>query len=675
MPIDIRATVYCSLGNTVISGNVSDSYLQGAGLVKTTGQVVLGGVYAPSIGQDVQFGYYQNGILGRIPRALKVLSYFADPFRNETTVELGDILVYSENRKPPLENPTAADENSDIPCEVLGQAIIPISASYVFQECLTALGITATGYNLTNKFSVEEFDMTDGYISVMDQLLVSECQFGYIDENGILVVKSFNDAGGTGPSLNQSDLIDVAGIGSGELPGDAVAVNYTSLKLKPPDELESEESIAEKNWEYELETVTNSDVEMDTVNNLEVVTYTFKNYEIRETHNKYDSWNRKIEAITDIKKSIIVANPSYVESAYSFNLVNIWDYEYTQGYVENFKRGVNTIEVVEREERYWKYTTKAVGTTDGCQYQEASEDEDLGSVKEEEYYLYQTKMGIAAAMNLPSYYYGYFNSSTNPVTLFTPDYTDASYCTKKQLIEYESVPITTTQQKIDGKKTDVESETTKTVTTDWVAQLFTKEGQQLYAALTASNIRYDNQEDGVDLSSDFDVLIERASMLVVENVRTENYYGANFGMQVRPTTAERTNAANQKEDPTESTSEVEWVTGSETSTNVIEFDLPYAPDDEITWNESTGYGSIPSDAAAKAKAYGDIQNRLLYGNRYGVNIQISVNLLPSRPFDPIYINATGIMGQYRVNGTNWAFDRDGIVASVDALFWGAVGAS
>lgn len=675
MPIDIRAKVYCSLGNTVISGNVSDSYLQGAGLVKTTGQVVLSGIYTPTIGQDVRFGYYQNGVLAGIPRALRVLSSFADPFRNETTVELGDVLVYNENRKPPLKSPSATEENPDIPCAVLAQAIIPISAGYVFNECLAAIGITSTGANLTNKFSVDEFDMSSGYISVIDQLLVSENQFGYINEEEVLVVVDYNTAGGgTGPVFRDDDLIDVASIGSGELPGDAVAVNYSSLRLKPPDELESVESQAGKNWEYEFETTVNSDTKIDTYNNLSIRTYSFKNYEKRETVNTYDSWNRKVKALTTIKKSIIVANPAYVESAYSFNLVNVWDSEFTKKYVASFKAGVNTIEVTEKEERYWKYTTKAVGGTTGCRYQEASDKGDIGAVKEEEYYLYQSKMGVAGAMNIPSYYYGYFGSSTSPVRLFTPESSSANILTRKQLIEYEAVPITTTKQKIDGKKTDVESETTKTVTTDWVAQLFTKEGQQMYAQLASRNIRY-GEQPGADLPGDFDTLLKRASILVVENKRTENYYGANFGLQVRPTAAERSNAANSKEDSTESVSEIEWVTGSDQSTNVITFDLPYAPDDEITWSAAIGFRSKPSNAASKARAYGDVQNRLLYGNRYGINMQISPAILPSRPFDPIYLNATGIMGQYRVNGTNWAFDSEGIVASIDALFWGAVGSS
>jgi hypothetical protein len=37
------------------------------------------------------------------------------------------------------------------------------------------------------------------------------------------------------------------------------------------------------------------------------------------------------------------------------------------------------------------------------------------------------------------------------------------------------------------------------------------------------------------------------------------------------------------------------------------------------------------------------------------------------------VQANGLTAQYRANGTSWAFDSNGIVASVDALFWAAVG--
>ena len=115
--IDIRANVYCSLGE-VISGSFSDTYAQGAGLIKTRGQVVLNGIYRPETGTVVEFAWTRNNVASRIPRKLRVLSLFADPYTRTTTLQLGCILSFYENRKPAPTNPTSQAENPEVPCDV-----------------------------------------------------------------------------------------------------------------------------------------------------------------------------------------------------------------------------------------------------------------------------------------------------------------------------------------------------------------------------------------------------------------------------------------------------------------------------------------------------------------------------------------------------------------------------
>jgi len=60
MAIDIRATVTCSLG-TLISGSISDDYIQGSGLVKIKGSVEISGTITPAIGTVVTFSYITSG--------------------------------------------------------------------------------------------------------------------------------------------------------------------------------------------------------------------------------------------------------------------------------------------------------------------------------------------------------------------------------------------------------------------------------------------------------------------------------------------------------------------------------------------------------------------------------------------------------------------------------------
>ncbi len=677
MSIDIRAKIYCSLG-PVISGSINDSYLQGAGLVKTQGEVILNGRYSPPTGMVVDFGYLRNGVLSRVPRRLRVLSLFVDPYRNTTTVQLGCKLTYLEDRKPVETTATGADENPSIPCEVFQQAIIPISANYVFDQCLSALGLTSTAVNLTSKFSVESFDLSPGYIQVIEDLLVSECYFGYLDEEELLVIRSLDETTGVGPLIEEDKIIDISQIGVGDLPGDAVKVTYNTLRLRPPGDL-SESDVARRNWEYEFSSVVNNPTKIETFNNFTFTTYLFPNYTISETRNTYDSWNRKTSSITTTKRSIIVANPSYVNSVFQFNLINVWDSEGTENYVASMKAGVNTIEVDEKEEKYYTYTVPAVGDTNSCGYQEAEEKQDIGNIKTEEYRLYETPMAIAAAYNLQTYIAGAFFSIDNPIRVFTPPYraysgnpnfgpynpTGNLYLTKKEIIEYESYDISINNN-FNGGRVPVNSETTKTITTTWVSLIYTPEGQQLFYKLARTNI-------GGDLETNFMNLVYQGSEIVLLDKQTELIYGANYGLQVRPNPAEINNSENSREEPTESVAEIQWVTGGATSDTIVEFQLPYAPDDEITWSAGTGYGSIPSAAAALATNFGRIQNRLLLGNRYGINLQLSSDLVPRRPFDPMYISANGQMGQYRVNATGWVFDASGIVSSIDALFWAAIG--
>jgi hypothetical protein len=149
--------------------------------------------------------------------------------------------------------------------------------------------------------------------------------------------------------------------------------------------------------------------------------------------------------------------------------------------------------------------------------------------------------------------------------------------------------------------------------------------------------------------------------------------------QARPSEGDRTNAAYAKDgDPnngwrTESQAELELALGSATAQRRIEFSLPYAADDIFSGPSGGPFTATASDAPAKANRYGRVQNRLLLGNRSGVNLQLAPERLPAAPFTPLYLQADGLTALYRANGNQWAFDSNGIVCSTDALFWAAVG--
>jgi hypothetical protein len=119
---------------------------------------------------------------------------------------------------------------------------------------------------------------------------------------------------------------------------------------------------------------------------------------------------------------------------------------------------------------------------------------------------------------------------------------------------------------------------------------------------------------------------------------------------------------------------IEFVSGSSSSQNVVEFTLPLAPDDRMSWTGSS-WSSTPSDAAVKARNYGRVQNRLLLGNRAGMEIQVLPDRVPDMAGDGIAISMGGLTAQYLVNNLSYVINADGMVASVNACFWGALGAT
>lgn len=670
MAVDIRASTYCSLG-TVISGSFSDSYAQGSGLIFTRGQVELKGTVRPDVGTKVSFAYQRKGYLARIPRSLRVLSSFADPFRRTTTVQLGCQLTFLESRKPPVEDPKSKDENQ-VECKVYDKATLPISAKYVAEQIMDAVGIAYDTVPLTNYFSVEEFDLTPGFIQVLGDLLVSEGYLGYLDEQEILRFCDLGDEVGAGPVIANSDVVDIGPIGVGELPGDSVIVRYSSLRLKPPDELEDEQTRAKRNWEWDESfgtpqavTVSYQDDNGDEV----TLNGTYNPYDFSATF--YDVWDRAVERFEYNTSSIAEVNRRYVIDRHKKDGVNIsyiptsrfrtttWKYKvpaplnsepigmpYIQSAdgIEGIKNELSSLVVAQTE------------PADDCIYERP---DDYDKVLEEISESYISELEVAGTLNLDSFTFeesggstlvslttaafppGAFGIYTAPEsrTIVTYDKDDASGITKTKTAQYMMYGKTTSgQQDLATKVEDQPSITTAVGFENWVKARIADSWALRYV--------------GLDV-----------------RIRTEREYG----LQRRPDQKDRNNTANQKPDVTEQEAELIWITGSTESTNYVEFTMPYAPDDRIQWSALNGYTSTPSDAGTKALRYGRIQNRLLLGNRSGVSLQLPIELLPARPFDPLYLEAEGLTGQYRVNASTFTFDANGIVASADCLFWGGVG--
>jgi hypothetical protein len=101
MVLDIRAQINCSLGD-LIDASISDDYIQQNGLITTQGSCTIEGTITPSIGEIVTFSYTKNGQTYDIPRTLRVLSSFTDPYRNTSKIQLGCKFTYLNDLKEPV---------------------------------------------------------------------------------------------------------------------------------------------------------------------------------------------------------------------------------------------------------------------------------------------------------------------------------------------------------------------------------------------------------------------------------------------------------------------------------------------------------------------------------------------------------------------------------------------
>jgi hypothetical protein len=702
MTVDIRASVYCNLGK-VISGSFSDDYLQGSGIIKTSGSVILDGIYAPAIGQKVEFAYYKNGILSRLPRSLRVLSFFADPFRRVTTVEIGCAFTYYSNRKPPATNPKSSEENPELSCSVFNEIIVPISANYVFSRCLSALGLSATSNPLTNKFNVEEFDIGSGYVQVIGDLLVSEGYFCYLNEQETVVVVNLNTGSNSlGPLISGDEIIEFGPIGTGGIPGDGAIVRYNSLRLKSPpppedrDEEELADEIAIRDWELDTSSETGRKTYItayEIIGGGEVLGYNgaywiegwrlrdyeFPDFTTSETRTTYDKWNRVVNRRTVTRRPLASVNPSYVQALINNSVFNI---RITAFGVRSLALPFSGVEECQEiQEELYYYSSNPVESGDPPGEGDCSEEtppaaeEGFDSLIQKETIKYESLIKVIGSVWQGNYYepvavttvyYDY--TDWQPITFDPVDYT-ATIITEKTIEIYDKQDTSIFVSDNEGRLVEASDRITKQTTQRYINHVYTREGQRQIANATSVSVFAYNVRTVARLLETLLQVLSSDGIVVTQAI------GRNAFIESRPSRAKRISSATQKQEKngpeTENVAEIAFI-GLSSSENYVEFSIPYAPDDYIEDLGDGNYSLVKSNVGIAALNFGRIQNRLLLGNRYGISLQLSADIMPPRPFDPIYVEADGVKGQYRINGTSYTFDTTGIIASTDALFWGGL---
>ena len=648
----IQARVYCNLGR-VISGQFADDYVQDSGLMKTRGTVELDGIFTVEVGQKVEFAFAKGTNLCRIPRTLRVLSSYADPYTSVTKVSLGCLLTYlSDVRKP--QQVDSAEEDPESRMKILafsdprGGLAIPesyrpivggfITAGFMLESLLTELGVTAASIPLDNKYTKTEEEVTGPFVDKIADLLKSECFYGYLDEDEILQALDLNDLNNsTGPIIEDEDLLSVDKIGSGEMPGQAVYVRYQTRRLKSP-----EPTLFGKAG------FTIASPDEATVDPVQLI-----NWEVSIS----ESLPSSVRVERQVGNTIYAAE--FVGTTWS---KTVTEYRVIRGKEvpsvrQTTKKSFTALEAQNLAEAYWEIektlNNQIVYTITDTVYLYDEAGNQLGTTES----TYEPIVAIFGKSNL------------EPVISRT-DYVEFDSLTYRVLTRY-AVNTTATVEGVQRQVTEV-----------WELGLYHLQGQiGVYRAGK-------KKQTAADIEELFEYHLNSGLQLVTFD--TETSFSGRATSEERPKQVERTagywrqRAVKGGKTAAPERTATELVYGNAESQRVIELALPMSPDDTIERPGGMGFAlppgladaswvAVPSVAAQRAQAYGRVQNRMRLGHREGLSIQIAPELMPSVPFAPVYIKAAGLTGQYRVNGSSWTFDANGIVCSIDAMFWGGVG--
>lgn len=752
MTVDVRAKVFCNLG-TVIQASIADEALSARqGLIRCRGQVVLQGLQTPAVGSFVYFGWQRGNTIARIPRTLRVLSSFADPFRNQTTVQLGDKLVYLANLKNAKADPAEAEDKPDTPdkpptpepqdgpapeefpqsefefneadscylpkpgqkpflfgtpeaaskitalepyllepASIKGKTALTISASSVLAKCLSALRIAQTGTTPIAQFTEDSFDLSSGYVNVIDQLLANESLYGYLNENEVLVVSFLDSVTGSGPLITSENLIDLNGLNQGILPGQQVTVSVKGADLKPelppepipePEPDPNEEPEADpgpndnwddgvkppslggtkegdqlRNWEYEEAVGYNQEAIFYLEDGFEI---TFPYNTRTEVYTFYDDQDYVTKRITK-NYSIVAADAAYLLQA---RLQAEYD---ASPLVSQFlpSQAIQAIATKEirsgtREEfTYREVETKDQGIPNPelfCPAEVPRVVDDLPPTRVEKVpvnqttYSYQSSLALLGQLNISGIDWATYDLSTLPNYDVLSEKTEVTY--------YQNEP----------------SGQTKTRTDRFVIYGNLQQGQQDAAEKGKATV----DANGINQ------LLAVASDLRLEDTSIAIQQDRTYGVQQRPSETDLAKEELQKEpasgsekDTATNTQEVTLDQQSDTTESQpnLQVDMPFGSDDGFVWTASDGFEFSGGGATQLALRYARTQNAILRGNRNGVALQIPAYVMPLYPLSWVYLQAASVTGAYRSNGMSWAMNSDGVLCSMDALFWGGVGGS
>lgn len=710
--IDARARIVCNLG-PVISGSLSDSHIQGGGIIYTTGSLELAGLFSHAPGTQVKLAFASIDKLTAAPRTnLVVLSCLANPLTRRTQVEVGCPLTYAKNRGV-----------GTVPWWVVSRiqgniATVPrpytIAASQYLINLFTLAGfgdVNSAWVNTADRYLLsEEIDLSSGYLGKAEDILKSFNLFAYAQGNAVRI--EFLPVGsrsvGSSAVVPTEKIIDLNLVSGGDEPAiqaigvatkkkvtpQSEEVEQTPVVTPPASPLQQQglgvsnapQAVEKKNTWKKGTVATVSEVKF-----YKDETYDFKvgclekvvSQEItkapdnRVTERVVQKISMLGKAASPVIQDMLDAGiASYLRAFPNASIAQAAEYNAQQAVrnsllkVDSFTVEKMTYEKIKQKvppgvdvnpDDLYKYRLRKKAV-----YEFVSRSVIFSRMPVRNHALFAQPQ-VPAILDIEGLAQGVNENDAGDFSLIEAIVNRFDEPSPGQIELPEGTVLNTTQSLYTGRLIDRIEETEYKYSDKFVKELktvFIPVGQtqagQYQLSKALKQARQQQAEDGTRYAIDANPFIDMYAPLVVDD----------FGVVFRSVDDDKEQPPaydrNIEIDKETVYGQVEQNTGTANQASTKNYEVP-APPDDIP-NED---GSIEeSNAELVAAEYARAQNALLMSHRFGAQITVPVNVLPPKPLSRITLNIDGISGVYITNGTSWAFDANSCLVSTDAGYLG-----
>lgn len=620
-----RVTATCNLGPLIRAQIAAADSLQETGLIKYRGSCEIADLITPELGAVVTFQYTKGGVTKDVPKKMRVMSSFANPLTGITTVELGCLLTYQSDL---VEPETRLRKGFDVTfvAKLGTQSVSSYQASDPWNAQTggeyNAIGRSFPAAWLLAK-CMDECGVELGSNPLTNTYRRQTWDFsrGYVQiASDLLVSESYVG------ELDYDEVLQIRSLVAEDESGpvvtqdDLIDVGSVNAGELPAHDI---------GVEYEVLTLSDPDptdgVDDGNTGGGEGQSFT-RTYTvgpsaqivIRHRYGTYTTTNTPTsETVTEYEEidgsSRVVRTTATHTQALSAAAGNFAEARLSLS--QPF--GESPVED--------RTVTANSYDVDGRLYQVVTSK-------------YESALAIAGRLNIPLTF-------ADSVVNFS---TSATWLSEQTVVTY----VYAGTQK-------------RTVTDRYLLAPLTIEGQQGSAA---SGLNITSADDCLDyVSSVVSAGVQlQGTTVEVELAREDEAESAKS-----PGLVDRKTSFSTAENYTE-TARLTWVTGVGINDRRKVFRLPYSPHDGLLGTVG-GFYRTPALAQTMALRYGEVQNRILFGYRYGMELQIPPEKMPPVAFHPIYISISDLMVQYRTNNPSWVIEAGEVVCGLNAILWGTAG--